>query len=61
MLLHLISIIVLLFPFGEILMGLIVLLKQSHALNVQLIGLTFDNDRDLLHLWVVKLACVSSI
>ena len=54
MLLHFIGVLVPLLPFGEILVGLIILLERSHALSVQLIGLAFDDDQNFVHLWIVE-------
>ena len=61
MLLHLIGITVPLLPFGEVLENFIVLLKQLHALSIQLFGLAFDDGKDLLHLQVVKTAHVLNL
>ena len=60
-LLHLITIVVPLFPFSKILADLVVLLERSHALSIQLDGLTLDDDRDFLSLWIVELARVLSV
>ena len=55
---NLISAIVLLFSFSEIFTSLIVLLKQPHSVSVQLISLTFHNDRYFFYFRIVKLACL---
>ena len=60
-LLHLIGIVATLLPFSKILADLVVLLEQSRALSIQLIGLAFNNDRDFLYLCIVELDPVSSI
>ena len=61
MLLHPIGIGVLMLLFGEMLAGLDILLKQLHALSVQLIGLAFDDDGDFFNLWIIEPASVSCI